>query len=37
MGLELLHRALGAEFRQTEGGEIPWGYGELKAEVAAFY
>ncbi|PZA06683.1 MULTISPECIES: folate-binding protein YgfZ [unclassified Meiothermus] len=37
MGLERLHRALGAEFHQTEGGEVPWSYGELKAEVAAFY
>ncbi|MER3481057.1 MAG: folate-binding protein [Meiothermus sp.] len=37
MALESLHRALGAEFRRTHGVEVPWSYGDLKGEVAAFY
>ncbi|HEU4742517.1 MAG TPA: glycine cleavage T C-terminal barrel domain-containing protein [Meiothermus sp.] len=37
MVLESLHRALGAEFRRMNGGEVPWRYGEIKKEVAAFY
>lgn len=37
MILEPLHRALGAEFRPTNGVEVPWNYGDPNKEVAAFY